>query len=90
MSRVGKGWVVVLGAALGSWPSVCAACAVCNDPKNTESQAAFLNMTIFMSLFPLALIGGMGLWLRRRMKALEAQEAALQAAALGPSADDRP
>jgi hypothetical protein len=73
---VAWGWAT-LGVVLGAWPSVCLACAVCNDPTNQESAAAFLNMTIFMSLFPLAMIGGIALWLRRRFKALEAEQAAL-------------
>lgn len=71
----------MLGAWLGAWPAVVQACAVCNDPKNANDQSAFLNMTIFMSLFPLAMIGGICLWLHRRFKALEAREAALEAAA---------
>jgi hypothetical protein len=73
----------LLSAGSAALPAVCQACAVCNDPTNQDSQAAFLNMTIFMSLFPLAMIGGVALWLWRRVKALEAQEAALDAAAAG-------
>lgn len=80
MKRVAAwGWGT-LGAWLGAWPAVCQACAVCNDPTNQDSAAAFLSMTIFMSLFPLAMIGGICLWLRRRFKALEAQQDALDAA----------
>lgn len=39
-------------------PVVAEACPVCRDPRE-DNQAAFLSMTIFMSLLPLGLIGGL-------------------------------
>lgn len=43
---------------LGSLPASVLACPVCRDPRE-DNQAAFLSMTIFMSLLPLSLIGGL-------------------------------
>lgn len=43
-------------AVAALWPSVGLACAVCAG--SDESRDAFLGTTIFLSLFPLALIGG--------------------------------
>ena len=39
-------------------PVVAEACPVCRDPRE-DNQGAFLSMTIFMSLLPLGLIGGL-------------------------------
>ena len=45
------------------------ACAVCFDPRE-ENRIAFLATTVFLSLVPLGMVGGLGLWLRRRARAL--------------------
>lgn len=45
------------------------ACAVCFDPRE-ENRFAFLATTIFLSLVPLGMVGGVGLWLRRRARQL--------------------
>jgi len=49
-------------------PAIAMACPVCGT-GTAENQGAFLNMTIFMSLLPLALIGGTTFWLWRRSRA---------------------
>ena len=46
--------------ALSALPAAAWACPVCFDPT-AQNQTAYLASTIFMSLLPLALIGG-GLW----------------------------
>lgn len=46
-------------------PDVAHACPVCFDPRE-ENRLAFLATTIFMSLFPLSIVGGFGAWLRKR------------------------
>jgi len=36
---------------------------------------AFLATTVFLSVFPLSLVGGVGLWLRKRARDLGADQA---------------
>jgi hypothetical protein len=63
-------WIVFLALALLIvLPDVAHACPVCFDPRD-ENRLAFLATTIFMSLFPLSLVGGVGLWLRKRAREL--------------------
>lgn len=50
-------------------PDVAHACPVCFDPRE-ENRVAYLATTAFMSLFPLGMIGGVGVWLRRRAREL--------------------
>ena len=50
-------------------PDVAHACPVCFDPRD-ENRVAFLATTVFMSLFPLSMVGGVGLWLRKRAREL--------------------
>jgi hypothetical protein len=49
-------------------PDVAHACPVCFDPRE-ENRLAFLATTVFMSLFPLSIVGGFGAWLRKRARA---------------------
>lgn len=51
-----------LALALLASPTSAWACSVCFSATD-ENRAAYLNTTIFLSLFPLALIGGMGLFI---------------------------
>ena len=53
---------VVLIAVL---PDVAHACPVCFDARD-ENRRAFLATTAFLSLLPLGMVAGTGLWLRRR------------------------
>ena len=69
----------LLTIALG--PELAGACAVCSAGRDDENRFAFLMMTIFMSLTPMALIGGLVYWIRSRFKAREAQERAAALAA---------
>ena len=46
-------------------------------PRRTASvQMAFISATAFMTFLPLGLLGGLVLWLRRRARQLDAEEAA--------------
>jgi hypothetical protein len=54
-------------------PDVAHACPVCFDPRE-ENRVAYLATTAFMSLFPLGMIGGVGVWLRRRARELRGLE----------------
>lgn len=63
-------WVVVVALLLlVALPDVAHACAVCFDPGD-ENRVAFLATAVFMSLFPLGMVGGLGLWLRKRAREL--------------------
>jgi hypothetical protein len=64
-------WIVLATLALlAAWPDVAQACPVCFDPRD-ENRMAFLATTIFLSVFPLSLVGGLGLWLRKRSRELD-------------------
>lgn len=60
----------------GAW-----ACAVCGQGQGDQGSAAYLFMTIIMSLLPLAAIGGVVGWLALRVRAHRRAEALAQAAA---------
>lgn len=62
-------------AALAA-PRLAVACSVCSSGRDDETQLAFLIGTIFLSLTPLALIGGVAWALWRRAKRIAAEEAA--------------
>jgi hypothetical protein len=57
-------------------PRAADACAVCMSGRDDDTQRAFLLGTILLSTLPLALIGGLALWLRRRARAAAARDAA--------------
>lgn len=62
----------VVGLALGLLvllPETAWACPVCFDPRD-ENRVAFLATTVFLSLVPLGMVGGLGLWLRKRAREL--------------------
>ena len=63
-------WIpLMVLALLVGLPDSLWACPVCFDPRD-ENRVAFLATTIFMSLFPLGMVGGVGLWLRKRAREL--------------------
>lgn len=67
--------LVVLALVLvAAFPDVAHACPVCFDSRD-ENRQAFLATTVFLSLFPLGMVGGLGLWVRRRSKELDARYA---------------
>lgn len=68
-------WVVASLAA----PRIAHACAVCASGRTDETRVAFIVTTAFMTLLPLAMLGGAFLWLRRRLRELDEKEAALVA-----------
>lgn len=65
------GVLVLLG--LLAAPSPALACPVCFNPTE-ETRLAFLHTTIALTLLPLILVGGAGLWLRRRARRMEEEE----------------
>jgi len=63
-------WIPVLALlALVLLPEVAHACPVCFDPRE-ENRVAYLATTAFMSLFPLGVVGGFTMWLRKRARTL--------------------
>jgi hypothetical protein len=64
-------WVPVVTVGLMAvLPDVAHACPVCFDPRE-ENRIAFLATTVFMSLVPLGMVGGLGMWLRKRARELK-------------------
>ena len=67
--------VVVSAAAIALvalLPEAAAACPVCFDARD-ENRQAFLITTAFLSLLPLGMVGGAGLWLRKRSREIDQQ-----------------
>jgi hypothetical protein len=56
-------------------PGLSRACAVCMSGRDDETRAAFLGTTIFLSLLPVLAVGGVVIWLRRRLRKQEQDEA---------------
>ena len=70
MSRL---WIVAFVViVLAALPEVAHACPVCFD-SGDESRQAFLATTAFLSLLPLGLVAGAGLWLRKRARRLDTE-----------------
>jgi hypothetical protein len=51
-------------------PEAAAACPVCFDARE-ENRQAFLATTAFLSLLPLGMVAGAGLWIRKRNRELD-------------------
>lgn len=52
---------------LATLPDVALACPVCFD-RDDEARIAFLATTGLLTLLPLGLVAGFGVWLRRRTR----------------------
>lgn len=63
-------------------PSQVLACPVCSPGRDDATRKAFFDTTIFLSLLPLAMFGGLVYWVVRRARAIE------QAHELAPSAEE--
>ena len=62
-------------AALVVWsPEIAQACSVCSAGRAEASRVAFIGTTIFLSVLPLTVIGLGVLWLRRRLREMEAAD----------------
>ncbi|HXV36771.1 MAG TPA: hypothetical protein VEC18_06470 [Myxococcota bacterium] len=69
MTRAGATAAASLAALLV--PSLAAACAVCFTGRTDETRVAFLATTVLLTALPLAMIGSLVWWLRRRAQQLE-------------------
>jgi hypothetical protein len=66
-------------AALFAAPRVAQACSVCTGGQKEEVGRAFLVGSLFLSVLPLAAIGALAWWLRRRSRALAGRATACPA-----------
>lgn len=64
-----RGLVLAL-LLLPALPGAAQACAVCFD-TTAENRMAFMLTTVLLSLLPLGMVGGAGVWIRRRSRQLE-------------------
>lgn len=55
-------------------PQAAHACPVCFDASD-ENRRAFLATTAFLSLLPLGMVMGAGLWIRKRSREIEGDDA---------------
>ncbi len=68
-----RAWIPLLVVAfLAVFPDVVYACAVCFDARD-ENRQAFLATTAFLSLLPLGMVAGAGLWMRKRSREIDEQ-----------------
>ncbi len=66
-----RSWALPLALLLVlAVPDVAHACPVCFDPRE-ENRFAFLATTVFLSVVPLGMVGGVGLWLGKRSRELK-------------------
>jgi len=61
---------VLAVALLAVTPETASACPVCFDARD-ENRQAFVATTVFLSLFPLGMVAGVGLWVRKRVRDLD-------------------
>ena len=54
-------------------PEVVYACPVCFDASD-ENRQAFLATAAMLTLLPLGMVGGIGLWMRRRLNDMDDAE----------------
>ncbi len=65
--------LTALVALVALFPESAAACPVCFD-ANDENRQAFLATTAFLSLLPLGMVAGAGLWIRRKSAERDAED----------------
>lgn len=68
MSRTSIVFLALL--LLAVLPDTVLACPVCFDARD-ENRQAFLATTAFLSLLPLGMVAGAGMWLRKRSRELD-------------------
>ena len=72
MTIVRAAWLSLLGVTIALAPRVAWACAVCTGKDDAAVSLAMLKGTALLSLLPLALIGGLVWYLRRRAREVAA------------------
>ncbi len=71
LARLGACAAVLAVIALVVLPEAASACPVCFDARD-ENRQAFLATTAFLSLLPLGMVAGAGLWIRKRSRERDA------------------
>ncbi len=66
--------LAVLLLALGLLPEAAEACSVCFSATE-QNRTAFIVTTVFLSVLPLAMVGGGIVWLRMRIRRLARETA---------------
>ena len=64
------GAVLVLLALL---PDTAYACPVCFDSRD-ENRMAFFTTALLLTFLPLGMVGGVGLWMKKRFREMEEQD----------------
>jgi hypothetical protein len=67
--------VLAAVAAVLASPALAWACPVCFSVKNEATRIAFLGTTVFLTALPLVLMGGVGVWLAKRVEEAERDHA---------------
>lgn len=70
MKALARGCLGVAVAAAASAGNVAYACAACFSPLE-ENRQAFVDTTIFLTVVPLMMIGGLVWWIRRKTRAMD-------------------
>jgi hypothetical protein len=65
-----RGWLASMAVAAASAANLVSACPSCASPLE-ENRQAFVDTTIFLSLAPLLMIGGLIWWMRRKARQME-------------------
>jgi heme/copper-type cytochrome/quinol oxidase subunit 2 len=73
--RLREALVALWVALLVSAPRAAEACSVCTAGREEENQLAFILTTIFLSITPLLMVGGVLLFIVRRIRAAERESA---------------
>lgn len=68
--RFARTWVAWAAMCLAWIADSASACPSCASPLE-ENRQAFVDTTIFLTVVPLTMIGGLIWWIRRRIRAME-------------------
>jgi len=71
------GMKAAVALVVGLGASTAYACPVCFSAKDEAQRQAFFDTTIFLTLLPLVLIGGVIYWVARRSRQLDAESGAV-------------
>ncbi len=70
MIRLARAWMTCAVVAAAWLADSASACPSCASPLE-ENRQAFVDTTIFLTVVPLTLIGGLIWWIRRRVRAMD-------------------
>ena len=76
--------LAVLIVGVGLLPGVAEACSVCFSATE-QSRTAFIVTTVFLSVLPLAMVGGGVVWLRLRIRRIAAEAAEVAEREIAPA-----